>query len=803
MHNRNTPKYPRIANPFVIFCLVLLFLTFFSIGDSTRKSPHVLSAAPLVDAAADAGLTYYVNAESGDDNNSGRSESEALRTLNWAVTKTNPGDTVLVMNGTYIGEGDYKPTLTINRDGTPSQWITYQAYPGHSPLIQSNGAFQAIHIDANYIIVDGFQVRGIRDQVSYEEAEAAFEAHKNGEGYNPRVHGDGIKVSHFNIVRNNEIFNFGGGGISVKDTDSVIIENNTVYDTSHYSPFGHSGISVIYPEHSNTPTESIDESKYDIIVRGNISHSNYNYFECGCDNYRRVTDGNGIIIDIVEDDYHGWILVANNLVFNNGGSGIHAYKARNVDIINNTAYHNGQHPDREGEIYARWSENVNLVNNILVAVSGQRITLRNSDGDNVRYANNLYFDGSDSPDIPTGLGNQNIIANPRFYNPSVDPDLADFRLASNSLAIDSGSEDFLPMKDITGKNRQVGLVDRGAYEKSTQQTAPPPLARTDCGVLNQEAEDAVLHGNIITGTDLDASGGTFIYAPQNTGFKEPQNQNHRAEFCFTVTRSGIYQIIGRAYGLDKYSNTFYVRVNAGPAEGYLWSFDSIGYYEENIVSDPVSGEPLGVHLAPGTHLVTIYQREDGARLDTLRLELFEPDIVEEENCALLVQEAEEATLSGAFVVGTSSHARGGQYIHVPKGTGGFMNGPMAAQQATFCFEVATLGNYYLQGGVYSNDDESNSFYVQVDGLPAEGHLWQTYRNTRYMTDIVTDQSGSAPEALFLNPGKHEVIIYAREDGSRLDWLELVPLADNGATAVERRRLRSVGAEVYLPAILGP
>lgn len=132
-----------------------------------------------------------------------------------------------------------------------------------------------------------------------------------------------------------------------------------------------------------------------------------------------------------------------------------------------------------------------------------------------------------------------------------------------------------------------------------------------------------------------------------------------------------------------------------------------------------------------------------------------------------------------------------------------MNGPMAAQQATFCFEVATLGNYYLQGGVYSNDDESNSFYVQVDGLPAEGHLWQTYRNTRYMTDIVTDQSGSAPEALFLNPGKHEVIIYAREDGSRLDWLELVPLADNGATAVERRRLRSVGAEVYLPAILGP
>ena len=444
------------------------------------------------------GTTYYVNANSGSDSNSGNSIANAFRTLNHAVSKTNPGDTVLVMNGTYIGSGNSTATLRINRAGTADNWITYKAYPGHSPLIQSNGAFQAIRIETNYIIIDGFRVRGIRDQVSYQEAENAFNVFKNGGGYNEYVHGSGITLSHFNIVRNNEVYNFGGGGIEVTRTDSVIVENNLVYDNSHYSPFGHSGISVIYPKYSNRPNDSIENSRYDIIIRGNISHSNYNYFPCGCDGYRRVTDGNGIIIDIA-NEYQGWTLIANNIVFNNGGSGIHAFKTRNVDIINNSAFQNGQHPELEGEIYARESENVNIINNVMYARRGQRLT-SDQGGTNITYAHNVYYDETNSPNIQSGLGEGDMVANPQFVNPTTNANDINLRLTSNSPGIDTGSDAYLPMTDFDGVSRTAGATDRGAYENG--------LANEQRGTNNSPAASATISPNGQSTSDTP----TFVWA---------------------------------------------------------------------------------------------------------------------------------------------------------------------------------------------------------------------------------------------------------------------------------------------------
>lgn len=424
-----------------------------------------------------AGTTYYVDGDAGDDNNAGLSEADAFQTLNHAVSVTNPGDTVLVMNGIYLGEGNSTATLRINRAGTPDNWITYRAYPGHKPLIQSNGAWQAVRIEASYIVVDGFEIRGIRDQVPFAEAEAAFNNFRyNDAGMIPRVHGTGIQLSAFNIVRNNVVHNFGGSGIEVEDIDSVIVEGNTVYDNSHYSPMGHSGISVHRPENVDNASLGLEGTKYKIIVRGNISHSNYNLFPCGCFNYEKATDGNGIIID-QSVGYDGWTLVANNVTFNNGGSGIHTYRTRNVDIINNTSYQNAQHPDIEGDLYARRSENVNIINNIIYARPGERVTSDNG-GTNITYAYNIYYDGSDSPILPTALGEGDLIAQPKFYNPSLDPNEADFRISSSSAAIDSGADNYLPMTDIRGVVRVGGQIDRGAYENSSgndpQPTTPVP-----------------------------------------------------------------------------------------------------------------------------------------------------------------------------------------------------------------------------------------------------------------------------------------------------------------------------------------
>jgi len=209
--------------------------------------PSLATAAPS--AEPNTGRTLYVNANTGSNNNSGLSASNAFRTLNYTMDRTRPGDTVLVMNGTYIEENTSRATLRITerQGGTADNWITYKAYPGHSPRIQSNGHWFAIDIRAPYIIIDGFEIRGIKDQVSFAEAEGAYEDFKRTGLYNPRVHGNGVLTHSYTIIRNNEVYNFGSTGIEIEKVDNVIVENNTVYNTSSYSPNGTSGISVIYP----------------------------------------------------------------------------------------------------------------------------------------------------------------------------------------------------------------------------------------------------------------------------------------------------------------------------------------------------------------------------------------------------------------------------------------------------------------------------------------------------------------------------------------------------------------------------
>lgn len=483
----------------ILLCSFLCFMLYIFIFSPFRS----VLAAPYSEPAVR--TTYYVSANSGSNSNSGRSESDAFRTLNYAMEKTEPGDTVLVMNGTYEEDDTRKATLRIteNKGGTEGNWITYKAYPGHSPLIQSNGYWFAIDIRAPYIIIDGFEVRGIRSEVSYQEALDAYtDIRDNGGEGNKRVHGHGILTYSYNIIRNNIVHNFGSTGIELERSDQIIVENNTVYNTSNYAPNGTSGISVIYPRNNGDPNEGLEGTKYKIIIRGNTLYENENYFPCSCYDFREVTDGSGLIIDLA-NDYQGWTLVSNNLAFNNGGYGIHTYKTRNIDILNNTVYKNGQSDDIQGDIIISKSENVTVANNVIYAQQGYKISDSN-DGTNITYSHNIYYDGTDSPDIRTPLGDGDIIANPRFRSPSFDPDDADFRLSSSSSAIDSAGDEFLPDTDIRGAPRYQGSGDRGAYENTNVPPTSTELGDVDCdGDVDSADALAILQYSV----DIRGNGG--------------------------------------------------------------------------------------------------------------------------------------------------------------------------------------------------------------------------------------------------------------------------------------------------------
>jgi parallel beta-helix repeat protein len=428
---------------------------------------------PPMDAASNpaTGKVYYVSGK-GSDRNDGTTPQTAFRNIQTAANLTNPGDTVYVMNGTYTKADPNSDLVNISRSGTPDAWITYKAFPGHTPKLKSKN-WSAIGIQASYIVVDGFLMEGNNKNITLETAIA-----EQNNINNPLTSGNGIGVvrsddganPHHVIIRNNTVYNFGGGGIYTYGADYVTIENNIVHNNALYSPYANSGISLYQS------WDFDDNMGYKMIVRGNVSYNNQNlipfFASAPEEKDRTITDGNGIIIDdslntqngSTAGVYGGRTLVENNLVYNNGGRGIHVFESEHVDIVNNTTYRNSRHPKiLEGEITVLDSEgitnDVRVLNNIIYAKTGRPANTVSQKSINVLYDYNLVFNNSQ---FAGALLNNIFGKDPQFE----DPAAGNFSLRSTSPAIDRGTRELAPASDLSGTSRPQGNgVDIGALEE--------------------------------------------------------------------------------------------------------------------------------------------------------------------------------------------------------------------------------------------------------------------------------------------------------------------------------------------------
>ncbi|MGB0384737.1 MAG: SdrD B-like domain-containing protein [Ardenticatenaceae bacterium] len=298
-----------------------------------------------------------------------------------------------------------------------------------------------------------------------------------------------------------------------------------------------------------------------------------------------------------------------------------------------------------------------------------------------------------------------------------------------------------------------------------------------------EAEDGDLIGpRFAIGDDPAASGGQYIHVPNGLGNSYSFHTKDRAEYCFTVSEAGTYRIKGLVYAETGADNSFFVQVDGQPASGYLWEFGKNTNYDEDFVSDRNGADPVEVELTPGDHLISIMLREDGARLDKIFLELVEGDGGGgggDPTCGPLLQEAEDGSLMGNFVVGDDAAASGGQYVHVPNGQGNSYT-LNSQQRVDYCFVIDEPGVYNIKGFVYAASGQDNSFFAQVNGSPMNGYVWDFPKNTDYLSDLVSDRNGADPVLVVLDAGEHTVSIFLREDGARLDKLELQKVYDTAA-----------------------
>lgn len=149
---------------------------------------------------------------------------------------------------------------------------------------------------------------------------------------------------------------------------------------------------------------------------------------------------------------------------------------------------------------------------------------------------------------------------------------------------------------------------------------------------------------------------------------------------------------------------------------------------------------------------------------------------------VLAREAEEGTLTGGFVSVSDPSASGGSYIWVPQDSRGGSYAFNAAIKAVYSFVVPRAGQYRVRGLVRSDDASSDSLYIGFDGqLPAAD--WHTNQiagqvgSLQFTWDIANSSRNplTNPLVFTLTEGAHTLEIYGRDDGTRLDRLELQPV----------------------------
>lgn len=424
--------------------------------------------------------TYYVSG-TGNDSNDGLTTTTAFRTLQRAANKVSaPGDTVYVMNGTYTRTDSSKEILVIwEKKGTATAPITFKAYPGHKPVIKSQNFYAINVLGSSYVIIEGLELVGNNNNVTLEYA-----LQQKNNLNNPLTSGVGITIypsssgtgirqhSHHIVIRNNKISNFGSAAIGTVKADYITIENNVVFNNCLYSPLGPNTITMLYNWNSDNNT-----TDYKMIIRGNISHNNQSlvpYYYAG-----KITEGNGIMIDdslntqtnSTHQPYWGKTLIANNIIYKNGGAGIQVYSSANVDVINNTTYQNAQKAETHnwGEISAVQSKQVRVFNNIMYAKKDGLVNNISKSQITISYDNNLVYNSSKY----TSSGLSNILGkDPQF----VDPAKGNFSLKYGSFAIDSGTSSYngaaAPKSDRLGITRPqdgdgngIAIIDIGALER--------------------------------------------------------------------------------------------------------------------------------------------------------------------------------------------------------------------------------------------------------------------------------------------------------------------------------------------------
>ena len=396
---------------------------------------------------------------SGNNANGGTSPTDAWQSVAHGVAQLVAGDTLFLMDGTYNEGARPDTSVPVTVRGRADAWIRITAYPGTHPIITSYNS-------------SGMQFEGGAQYVEVSGIEFAGNPNPNSGGDWP---GAGLVIfndAHHIRIYNNQVHGYGAGGVVGYGSSHIDVRNNEIWENAKLERNQHSGISFYELRDAG---HADDVNGYSNYVMGNLVYRNENINR---DPRGQITDGNCVIVDRFNvSGYSGRTLIANNVCIDNGGRSLNIFMSSNVDVFNNTAYHNLRTPEianTGGEMMTLDANNIRFANNLIFTRPGLK-PIVSWGSSNVSYTNNMFVGdtnpGYSDADIFVPAGTQ-VVA-----NASIAGTASNFDLVSGSPATNAGSSD-IPGQvttDFAGRDRQLGdAPDIGAFEFRESASAPTP-----------------------------------------------------------------------------------------------------------------------------------------------------------------------------------------------------------------------------------------------------------------------------------------------------------------------------------------
>lgn len=533
--NRHRTIILRIKVSFAILMSLMILFAYLPISASS--------------SGQNTGKVYYVSTDGSDDNEG--TLNSPWRTIQKAADTLIAGETVLVRGG------EYNEFVTIRSSGSANGgYITFQAYPGETPIIEGagltigSGKSSLVQIrSANYIVLEGFEIRGLVSSSS-SEYPAGVKVQYGGSNIhilNNNIHhienrsADGnahgivvygnsivpitdVKISgnrvHHLILGSSESVTLVGNVNRFSVDHNIIHDNNNIgIDIAGYyntcsgagcQDQARNGVvadNIVYNIDSATnPAYGVgsksaggiyvDGGTNVVIERNRVYNSNFG-IELASEKYGKVTSN---------------VIVRNNYLHHNegaglimGGSGTDNGGSMNNIITNNTLYENDTLNQGYGQItFQHYNDRNVIVNNIIYALPKKRFLQKsNSTGSGNIVDYNVYYrtDGVNSASwrwegtshktwddykAATGYDEHSIFADPLLK----DPANGDISFASQSPVVDSGTTKYgdYGAVDYLGAARVTGKsIDIGAIELYGSIVPAPTAAPTPTIVPTPEA----------------------------------------------------------------------------------------------------------------------------------------------------------------------------------------------------------------------------------------------------------------------------------------------------------------------------